>query len=109
MTMENRMVKIPKALQKDVFFFGLRAKYVDQAFKGSFLALAMGLVISGILPTLLSMMLSFAVALLYTGLMLYYSKAYGSNGFIKSRADKIRPDSIKGHVNKKKLLIWRKK
>ncbi|MFD2586115.1 DUF4133 domain-containing protein [Croceitalea marina] len=107
--MENHTVKIPKALQKDVFFFGLRAKYVDQAFKGSFLSLAMGLVISGILPTLLSMLLSFAVAVLYTGLMLYYSKAYGSNGFIKSRADRSRPDSIKGHVNKKKLLVWRRK
>ncbi|WP_435623468.1 DUF4133 domain-containing protein [Flagellimonas sp.] len=103
------MVKIPKALQKDVFFFGLRAKYVDQAFKGTFISLAMGLVISSILPTLLSMLLSFAVAILYTGLMLYYSKAYGSNGFIKSQADRKRPNSIKGHVNKKKLLVWRRK
>ena len=109
MTMENRMVKIPKALQKDVFFFGLRAKYVDQAFKGTFLLLALGLMISSVLPTLLSMLLSFAVAILYTGLMVYYSKAYGSNGFIKSQADRKRPDIIKGHVNKKKLLIWRRK
>ena len=107
--MENHIVKIPKALQKDVFFFGLRAKYVDQAFKGTFLLLAMGLVMSSILPTLLSMLLSFGVAIAYTVLMLYYSKAYGNNGFIKSRADRARPDSIKGHVNKKKLLVWRRK
>lgn len=107
--MQNRMVKIPKALQKDVFFFGLRAKYVDQAFKGTFLCLILGLLLSTFVSTALSMLLSLAAASSYTGLMLYYSRAYGSNGFIKSRADKQRPDNIKGHVNKKTLLVWRKK
>ncbi|MEM9647131.1 MAG: DUF4133 domain-containing protein [Bacteroidota bacterium] len=107
--MENRTVKIPKALQKDVYFFGLRAKYVDQALKGSFLCLVVGLLLSTVISTFVSLLLSFAMAVLYIGLMLYYSKAYGTNGFIKSRADKKRPMSIKGHVNKKMLLIWRKK
>lgn len=103
------MVKIPKALQKDVYFFGLRAKYVDRAFKGTFLSLVLGLFLSTLIPTVLSLLLSALVAVGYIGLMLYYSKAYGSNGFIKSRADKKRPDKIKGHVNKKTLLLWRKK
>ena len=106
--MENKLVKIPKALQKDVSFFGLRAKYVDQAFKGSFLSLMVGLFLSTVIPTFLSLLLSFCTAALYIALTLFYSKAYGENGFIKSRADRKGPDTIKGHVNKKKLVLWKK-
>ncbi len=106
--MENKLVRIPKALQKDVFFFGLRAKYVDQAFKGSFLSLMSGLFLSTVIPTFLSLILSFCTAACYIGLMLFYSKAYGENGFTKSRADRNGPDAIKGHVNKKNLVLWKK-
>lgn len=107
--MENKLVRIPKALQKDVFFFGLRAKYVDQAFKGTFLSLMLGLFLSTVIPTFLSLILSFFIAALYIGLMFFYSKAYGENGFIKSRADRKGPDAIKGHVNKKLLVLWKKR
>ena len=106
--MENKLVKIPKALQKDVSFFGLRAKYVDQAFKGAFLSLMVGLFLSAVIPTFLSLLLSFCTAILYIGLMLFYSKAYGENGFVKSRADRKGPLYIKGYVNKKILVVWKK-
>lgn len=105
--MEENYYPIPKALQKDVSLFGLKAKYVDQAFKGIFLSLILGMFLGAITTTLVGFLVSLIAACSYFLLMFYYSKAYGENGYLKSRADKARPTLIKGAVNKKSLLVWR--
>lgn len=103
--MSSKSYTIPKALQKDVQFFGLKAKYVDRAFKGIFLALALGLFLGAFTSTILGFFLSILVVSGYLGLMLFYSNAYGENGYIKLKANRQRPEYIKGKVNKKNLVV----
>ena len=104
--MEEKYYPIPKALQKDVTYFGLKAKYVDQAFKGIFLSLVLGMILGAFTTTLIGFIVSLIAACGYFLLMLYYSFSYGESGYLKSRADKARPTFIKGSVNKKILLEW---
>jgi len=104
--MELKYYLIPKALQKDVTFFGLKAKYVDQAFKGIFLSLILGMILGAFTTTLIGFIVSVIAACGYFLLMLYYSFSFGENGYLKARADKSKPTFIKGGVNKKMLLRW---
>ncbi|PCE64971.1 DUF4133 domain-containing protein [Sediminicola luteus] len=104
--MEDKYYPIPKALQKDVTFFGLKAKYVDQAFKGIFISLVLGMILGAFTTTLLGFLVSLIAAFSYFFLMLYYSFSFGESGYLKARANKARPTSIKGSSNKKTLLTW---
>ncbi len=104
--MKDRDIKVPKALQKDVVFFGLKAKYVEKATKGVVVCLVIGLICSTFMPGWIAGVGSFGLAGGFVSLMLYYSKAYGDNGFVKKQVDKKLPDEVKGYINKKNLLIW---
>lgn len=104
--MEAKYYPIPKALQKDVSFFGLRAKYVDQAFKGISIFLVLGMFLGAFTSVIVGFVVSLTVASAYFLLMLYYSLVFGENGHIKSKADRARPHSVKGSVNKKNLVLW---
>jgi len=107
--MDINYIKVPKALQKDVLFYGLRAKYVEKAIKGMVVCIVLGMIMSNFISGIVAGLLSFAAAFGFFSVMLFFSRLYGENGFVKKEVERKMPDEIKGHVNKRSLLVWKGK
>lgn len=105
--MENYHIPIKKGLQKDVLYRGLKAKYIMYCLYLGIAAILLGLVLSTFIPMLLALILiviTIAVAFL---ILLFYSRTYGANGFIKKLADASKPDRIKISHPFENLLLWK--
>ncbi|UWX54320.1 DUF4133 domain-containing protein [Maribacter litopenaei] len=105
--MEEIYYPIHKGLQKEVFYLGLKAKYI---YYGLYLGIGIvlgGLLLSAFLPMLWSMVIIaiFLFALFLT--LLAYSRTYGAYGFIKKVADRKLPAGMKQHTPFKNLPIWK--
>ena len=107
--MENRHILIKKGLQKDVLYKGLKAKYILYCLYLGLLAILLGLVLSKFIPMALALILIFAVIVVIFLILLFYSRTYGANGFVKKMADIQKPDSIKVSNRIENLLLWKNK
>ncbi|GMN05506.1 hypothetical protein MTsPCn5_08940 [Croceitalea sp. MTPC5] len=107
--MENNFIPIRKGLQKDVLYRGLKAKYIMYCLYLGLAAIILGLVLSTFIPMVLAMLaIVIAIAIIFL-VLLFYSRTYGANGFVKKMADAAKPDSIKISNTYENLLLWKNK
>ena len=105
--MENYHIPIKKGLQKDVLYRGLKAKYIMYCLYLGIGAILMGLVLSTFITMLMALIaIIVAIAIVFI-ILLFYSRTYGANGFVKKLADAAKPDSIKVVNSFKNLLVWK--
>lgn len=104
--METSYNLIRKGLQKDVLYKGLKAKYINYSLYLGFAAIITGLALSTFIPMILALVLTTVLIILIFLILLFYSKTYGANGFIKKMSDNSKPDSIKVS-SFKNLLLWK--
>ncbi len=104
--MENDHIPIKKGLQKDVLYRGLKAKYILYCLYMGMAAILMGLILSTFVPMLLALATIIIVIAIVFLILLFYSRTYGANGFIKKLADSSRPDAIKISNSFKNLPLW---
>lgn len=105
--MENYHIPIKKGLQKDVLYRGLKAKYIMYCLYLSMGAILLGLILSTFVPMLMAVIvIIIAIAVVFLTL-LFYSRTYGANGFVKKLADAAKPNSIKVSNSFENLLIWK--
>ncbi len=97
---------IRKGLQKDVLYKGLKAKYINYSLIFGFAAIIVGMVLSAFVPMLLAMIIITVLIVLIFLILLFYSRTYGANGFVKKLADASKPDSIKLSNSVENLLLW---
>ena len=107
--MSNSHIPISKGLQKEVSFWGLKARYIYYFVYISVAAIVHGLLLSLFLPAFIAMLISAALMGIAFLIILFYSRTYGANGFIKKVADTSRPNAIKLVHNFKSLLLWQNK
>ena len=105
--MENNHIPINKGLQKDVLYKGLKAKYILYLIYLGLATIVLGLVLSTFIPMLLALVLTVGVIAFVFLILLFYSKTYGANGFVKKLADASKPDSIKVSNPFENLLLWK--
>ncbi|NKI27877.1 DUF4133 domain-containing protein [Arenibacter sp. 6A1] len=105
----NSHIPIRKGLQKEASYWGLKAKYIYYFVYLSIAAIVHGLVLSLFLPAFLAMLISAALMGIAFLIILFYSRTYGANGFIKKMADTSKPSTIKLTHNFKSLLLWQGK
>ncbi|HEA23650.1 hypothetical protein LCGC14_0529610 [marine sediment metagenome] len=105
--MENHHIPIKKGLQKDVLFRGLKAKYIIYCLYLGLAAILLGLVLSTFVPMLYALaMIIITIAVVFL-ILLFYSRTYGANGFVKKMADAAKPDRIKISNPFENLLLWK--
>jgi len=61
-----------------------------------------------VIPTALALVVTACIMLLVFLILLFYSKTYGANGFIKKIADESKPSRIKVSNSFSKMLLWKK-
>lgn len=67
----------------------------------------LGLVLSTFIPMALALVaVVLAIAIVFL-ILLFYSRTYGANGFVKKLADASRPRSIKISNSFENLLLWK--
>lgn len=106
--METHFVQIRKGLQKEVLFLGLKAKYINYCIYIGLCTIAFGFCLSIFIPTTLALAVTTCVMLFVFAILLFYSKTYGANGFVKKIADKSKPKKIKMSNSFTKMLLWKK-
>lgn len=102
------VMKLNKGLQKEVLFYSLKAKYINY-----FISVGLGTLLIGVL---LSIVINMFLAILFMvitlvtsfSILLFYSKTYGENGFVKKISDNKMPNAIKGTKKYSNLLVWEK-
>ncbi|MBU2907564.1 DUF4133 domain-containing protein [Arenibacter algicola] len=104
--MENCHIPIKKGLQKDVYYKGLNAKYIYYCIYLGTAAIITGLILSTFISMLLAMLITGIAIVVVFMILLFYSRTYGANGFVKKLADASKPDSIKIGNDYKNLLLW---
>lgn len=105
--MENRHIPIKKGLQKDVLFRGLKAKYIMYCLYLGLATILLGLVLSTFVPMAVAMVvIIIAIGIIFL-ILLFYSKTYGANGFVKKLADASKPSSVKLSNSFENLLLWK--
>ena len=105
--MENHHIPIKKGLQKDVLYRGLKAKYIMYCLYLGIAAILLGLIISSFVPMLYALaMIIVTIAIVFL-ILLFYSRTYGANGFVKKLADASKPDNIKISMPFESLLLWK--
>ncbi|MCM4166589.1 hypothetical protein KCTC52924_03529 [Arenibacter antarcticus] len=104
--MENCHIPIKKGLQKEVYYKGLNAKYIFYCIYLGTAAIIIGLVLSVFISMFLAMLITGIAIVIVFLILLFYSRTYGANGFIKKLADASKPDSIKITNDFKNLLLW---
>ncbi len=107
--MENQHIPIKKGLQKDVLYRGLKAKYIMYCLYLGLAAIMLGLVLSTFIPMLFALVVIIAAIAIIFLTLLFYSRTYGANGFVKKLADAAKPDSIKISNPFENLLLWKNK
>ena len=107
--MENQYIPIKKGLQKDVLYKGLKAKYIMYCLYLVLTAILLGLVLSTFIPMVWALLLMAIVIAIVFLVLLFYSRTYGANGFIKKLADSRMPKSIKVSNPFENLLVWKNK
>jgi hypothetical protein len=105
--MENNHILIKKGLQKDVLYRGLKASYITYCLYLGMAAILVGLVLSTFIPMVLAMVIIIITVAIIFLILLFYSRTYGANGFIKKLADAGKPDSIKVSNTFENLLLWK--
>lgn len=105
--MKNQYIPIQKGLQKDVLYKGLKAKYIMYCLYLVLTAIMLGLVISTFIPMIWALLLMAIVIAIVFLVLLFYSRTYGANGFVKKLADSQKPDSIKVSNPFENLLLWK--
>lgn len=70
--------------------------------------IAFGFGLSLVVSTILSLLITACIILLVFAILLFYSKTYGANGFIKKIADKSKPEKIKVSNSFSNMLLWKK-
>ncbi len=105
--MENRHIPIKKGLQKDVMFRGLKAKYIIYCLYLGLTTILLGLVLSTFVPMAVAMVVIIIVIGLIFLILLFYSRTYGANGFVKKLADASKPSSVKVSNSFENLLLWK--
>jgi len=103
----RKQIIVNKSLKKEVMVFGLKAKFIYYAaylFIGSFVFSLFGSSRFGPIYSLLVGLIIFAIGIL---IIIYYSKTYGENGWMKKQASKSQPNNIRVTSNAKSL-IWTK-
>lgn len=100
---------IRKGLQKDVLYKGLKAKYITYSLYLGFAAIITGLALSTFIPMVWALVITTVLIILIFLVLLFYSRTYGANGFIKKMADMGKPDSIKISNSFENLLLWKNK
>ncbi|WP_072403585.1 DUF4133 domain-containing protein [Flaviramulus basaltis] len=106
--MENHFVQIRKGLQKEVLFLGLKAKYINYCIYIGLGIIAFGFGLSIVISTALALVFTACLMLFVFAILLFYSKTYGANGFLKKIADKSKPKKIRVSNSFSKMLIWKK-
>jgi len=107
--MDNHYSEIRKGLQKEVLFLGLKAKYINYCIYIGVGVIAFGLGLSLIIPTSLALIVTTGMVGVVFVILLFYSKTYGANGFIKRIADKGKPDQVKVSGSFSKMVLWERK
>ncbi len=105
--MENQYIPIKKGLQKDVLYKGLKAKYIMYCLYLVLTAILLGLVLSTFIPMVWALLLMAIVIAIVFLVLLFYSRTYGANGFIKKVADSQKPNAIKVSNPFENLLVWK--
>ncbi len=105
--MENHYIPIKKGLQKDVLYKGLKAKYIMYCLYLVLTAILLGLVLSTFIHMVYALLLMAIVIAVVFLVLLFYSRTYGANGFVKKLADSQRPNTIKVSNPFKNLLLWK--
>lgn len=105
--MENRYIPIKKGLQKDVLYKGLKAKYIMYCLYLVLAAILLGLVLSTFIPMVWALLLMAIVIAIVFLVLLFYSRTYGANGFVKKIADSQKPGAIKVSNPFESLLLWK--
>lgn len=105
---QDELMHLKKGLQKEVLFMGLKASYINYFILTGLGLLIMGLVLAMIVPTFLALLLTIILMVVSFSVILFYSKTYGQNGFIKKVADKNKPNLITRSNKIDSLLIWKK-
>ena len=98
---------IRKGLQKDVLYKGLKALYINYLLYFGFAAIIIGLTLSSFIPMVLALVITFVLILVIFLVLLFYSRTYGANGFLKKLSDKNKPNSIKVSNSFENLLLWK--
>tara|TARA_R110002096_G_scaffold111268_1_gene242933 strand:- start:501 stop:824 length:324 start_codon:yes stop_codon:yes gene_type:complete len=106
--LENHYVQIRKGLQKEVLFLGLKAKYINYCLYIGLGVIAFGFGLSMVIPTTLALAVTACIMFMVFIILLFYSKTYGENGFIKKIADESKPSKIKVSNSFSRMLIWKK-
>ena len=107
--MENNHILIKKGLQKDVLYKGLKASYITYCLYLGLATILVGLILSIFIPMVLAMVIIVVTVSIVFLILLFYSRTYGANGFIKKLADAGKPDSIKVSNTFENLLLWKNK
>ncbi len=105
--MENRHVPIKKGLQKDVLFRGLKAKYIMYSLYLGLATILLGLILSSFVPMALALVIIVMIIAITFLILLFYSRTYGANGFVKKLADASKPSSVKISNSFENLLLWK--
>jgi hypothetical protein len=106
--MEDKYVLIRKGLQKEVLFLGLKARYINYCLYIGFGVIALGLVLSTVIPTFMALLVTACVMLSVFAILLFYSRTYGAKGFVKKMADASRPKKIKVSNPFTKMPLWKR-
>ena len=106
--MEFHLGQIRKGLQKEVLFHGLKAKYINYCIYIGLGAIVFGLVLSILISTIISLIITFSFMVVIFSILLFYSKTYGENGFVKKISDQSKPDQVKVSNSFSKMLLWKK-
>ena len=91
----RKEIKVHKSLNKEVSFLGLKARYIyyaAYAFIGSFFYY---LSFSTAIGPIIGLLTGLGLFILSVVLILYYSKTYGENGWVKKQSYKASPKKIR--------------
>ncbi len=105
--MEIHYIPIKKGLQKDVLYKGLKAKYIFYCLYLGLATIILGLVLSSFIPMAWALLVIVSLIATIFLILLFYSRTYGANGFVKKLADAQRPGSIKSSNSFENLLLWK--
>lgn len=105
--MEIHYIPIKKGLQKDVLYKGLKAKYIFYCLYLGLATIILGLVLSSFIPMAWALLVIVSLIATIFLILLFYSRTYGANGFVKKLADARKPGSIKSSNSFENLLLWK--
>ncbi|GGD13358.1 DUF4133 domain-containing protein [Hyunsoonleella pacifica] len=107
--MNHNYTEIRKGLQKEVLFLGLKAKYINYCIYIGVGVIAFGLGLSLLIPTSLALLVTTGMVGCVFVILLFYSRTYGANGFIKKIADNSKPQQVKVSGSFSKMVLWERR